>query len=74
MGVALWRSRSVPRGLAVLFAVGFLLAAQAVSVGIAKVVLQMAPFTLAMVLLSVRIWRAAALPVSEGREPTLETV
>ncbi len=28
MGVALWRSRSVPRWLAVLFAVGFLLAAQ----------------------------------------------
>ena len=43
MGVALWRSRCVPRWLAVLFAVGFLLAAQTGSVGIAKVV-EMAPF------------------------------
>jgi hypothetical protein len=57
MGVALWRSRSVPRWLAVLFAVGFELAAQTDSVGPTRVVLQMALFALAMVLLAVRIWR-----------------
>jgi hypothetical protein len=76
MGVALWRSRRVPRWLAVLFAVGFELAEQTGSVGIAKVVLQMAPFALAMVLLAVRIWRAAepAAPVSDDHEPTLVTV
>jgi hypothetical protein len=76
MGVALWRSRCVPRWLAVLFAVGFLLAAQTGSVGIAKVVLQMAPFAVAMILLAVRIWRAAepAAPASDDQKPTLVTV
>ncbi len=59
MGIALWRSRSVPHWLAVLFAVGFALAAQTGSVGIARVLLQMALFALAMVLLAVRIWRSA---------------
>jgi hypothetical protein len=58
MGIALWRSRSVPRWLAVLFAVGFELAEQTGSVGITKVVLQMALFAVAMVMLAVRIWRA----------------
>jgi hypothetical protein len=58
MGVALWRSRSVPRWLAILFAFGFELAEQTASVGIAEVVLLMAPFALAMVLLSIRIWQA----------------
>ncbi len=51
MGVALWRSRRVPRWLAVLFSVGFELAEDTTSVGPVKVVLQMALFTLAMVLL-----------------------
>jgi hypothetical protein len=59
MGVALWRSGRAPRWLAVLFALGFELAEQTSSVGIARVVLQMAPFALAMVLLAVQIWRAA---------------
>jgi hypothetical protein len=59
MGVALWRSREVPRWLAVLFGAGFELAAQTASVGPAKVVLQMAPFAVAMVLLAIRIWRQA---------------
>jgi hypothetical protein len=65
MGVALWRSRGVPRWLAVLFAAGFELAAQTGSIGVARVVLQMAPFALAMVLLSIRIWNGAgqATPV-----------
>jgi hypothetical protein len=72
MGVALWRSRRVPRWLAVLFAVGFELAEQTGSVGIAKVGLLMAPFALALVLLAVQIWREAepATPLSEDHEPT----
>ena len=76
MGVALWRSRCVPRWLAVLFAVGFELAEQTASVGPAKVVLQMAPFAVAMVLLAVRVWQAAelAVPASEDHEPTLSTL
>jgi hypothetical protein len=59
MGVALWRSRCVPRWLAVLFVAGFELAEQTGSVGGARVVLQMAPFGLAMILLAVQIWRRA---------------
>jgi hypothetical protein len=76
MGVALWRCGHVPRWLTILFAVGFELAAQTGSVGVARVVVQMAPFALAMVLLAIRIWRAAdeAAPVSDHREPFLVTV
>jgi hypothetical protein len=73
MGIALWRSRRVPRRLAVLFAAGFELAEQTGSVGIARVVLQMAPFALAMVLLAVCVWRVtepAALD-SADLEPTI---
>lgn len=66
MGIALWRSRSVPRWLAVLFAVGFELAAQTGSVGMARVLLQMALFALAMVLLAVRIWRSAPVVAPEA--------
>jgi hypothetical protein len=58
MGIALWRSRTVPRWLAVLFAAGFELAEQTASVGIVKVVLFMAPFAIAMFLLSMRLWHA----------------
>jgi hypothetical protein len=76
MGVALWRSGRVPRWLAVLFAGGFELAAQTGSDGVASVVVQMAPFALAMVLLAVRIWRAAdeAAPGSDHLEPGPVTV
>ncbi len=76
MGIALWRSRRVPRWLAVLFGVGFELAEQTGSVGIAEVVLLMAPFALAMVLLAIRIWREVeptSLP-SINHEPTLVIV
>jgi hypothetical protein len=59
MAVALWRSRRVPRWLAVLFGAGFELAEQTASVGIGRVVLQMAPFAIAMVLIAVLIWRSA---------------
>jgi hypothetical protein len=75
MGVALWRSGRVPRWLTVLFALGFELAEQTGSVGLPRVILQMAPFALAMVLLAIRIWRAAnhVAPVSDGHESLLVT-
>jgi hypothetical protein len=75
MGVALWRSGRVPRWLAVLFAVGFELAEQTASVGIVRVIVQMAPFVLAMVLLSARLWREAGpdVAVSAMHEPTPAT-
>jgi hypothetical protein len=62
MGIALWRSRSVPRWLAVLFTVGIEVAQQVPSAGPVRVVLFMLPFAVAMVLLAARIWQAAALP------------
>ena len=61
MGYALWRSRRVPRWLAVLFTAGLLLAEQQGAIG-PKVVLFMLPFAVAMILLAARIWRAAARP------------
>ena len=61
MGFALWRSRAVPRWLAVLFAVGLEVAEQMGAIG-PKVVLFMLPFAVAMILLAARIWRAAARP------------
>jgi hypothetical protein len=79
MGAALWRSRRVPRWLAALFAGGFELAAQTGSVGIVRVVLQMAPFAVAMVLLGMAIWRSAtpstqAAAVGHHHEPPFVTV
>ncbi len=62
MGIALWRSRSVPRWLAVLFTVGIEVAQQVPSAGPVRVVLLMLPFAVAMALLAARIWQAAALP------------
>jgi hypothetical protein len=75
MGVALWRSGRVPRWLAVLFALGFELAEQTASVGLARVVLQMAPFAFAMIVLSVHIWQSADQLNSDGDnyEPRLAT-
>ncbi|MGO9197038.1 MAG: hypothetical protein ACLQK4_07890 [Acidimicrobiales bacterium] len=76
MGVALWRSRRMPRWLAVLFAVGFELAEQTASVGLPRVILLMAPFAVAMMLLAVRIWKTdeSALPAIEAQETNLVTV
>jgi hypothetical protein len=62
MGFALWRSRRVPRWLAVLFTAGLVVAEQMGAIG-PKVVLFMLPFAVAMTLLAVQIWRAAARPV-----------
>jgi hypothetical protein len=63
MGFALWRSRAVPRWLAVLFAVGLELAEAMGSYG-PIVVLFMLPFAAAMTLLAAWIWRAAARPAA----------
>jgi hypothetical protein len=65
MGVALWRSRSIPRWLAVLFTVSIEVAQQVPSAGPLLVGLFMLPFAVAMVLLSARIWQAAALPARQ---------
>jgi hypothetical protein len=62
MGFALWRSRRVPRWLAVLFTAGLEVAESMGAIG-PKVVLYMLPFAVAMVLLAARIWLAAARPV-----------
>ncbi|MFY9868005.1 MAG: hypothetical protein WAK58_29700 [Trebonia sp.] len=64
MGYALWRSRSVPRWLAVLFFAGLEVAQAQISSG-PVVILYMLPFAAAMVLLAARIWQAAALPASQ---------
>jgi hypothetical protein len=61
MGFALWRSRRVPRWLAVLFTVALEVAEQQAAVG-PVVVLLMLPFAVAMILLAIKIWRAAARP------------
>jgi hypothetical protein len=69
MGVALWRSRRASRWLSVLFAAGFELAEQTASVGVARIVVQMAPFAIAMVLLAVPIWREAEPTAPDGADP-----
>jgi hypothetical protein len=69
MGFALWRSRSVPRWLAVLFVVGLEVAQQVPSAGPVLVMVFMLPLAVAMVLLSARIWQAAAVPASNGVGP-----
>ena len=65
MGIALWRSRTVPRWLAVLFFGGLEVAEQMGSYG-PIVVVYLLPFAAAMVLLAVQIWRAAAVPASQS--------
>ena len=66
MGFALWRSRAVPRWLAVLFFAGLEVAQQQISSG-PIVILYMLPFAIAMVLLAARIWQAASLPASQPK-------
>ena len=66
MGIALWRSRSVPRWLAALFFVGLEVAEGMASYG-PIVVLPMLPFAAAMVLLAARIWSAASPEDPEDR-------
>jgi hypothetical protein len=64
MGFALWRSRAVPRWLAVLFFVGLEVAQQQISSG-PVVILYMLPFAIAMVLLAARIWQTASLSADQ---------
>lgn len=73
MAIALWRSRSVPRWLAVLFFVGLEVAQQMGSIG-PIVVLYMLPFAAAMILLAARIWQAATAPARQSRslEPAID--
>ena len=63
MGFALWRSRAVPRWLAVLFTASLEVAEAMGAIG-PKVVLFMLPFAVAMILLAVRIWPATARPAA----------
>ncbi len=64
MGIALWRSRAVPRWLAVLFFAGLEVAQQQISAG-PVVILYRLPFATAMILLAARIWQAAAQRASQ---------
>jgi hypothetical protein len=66
MGIALWRSRNVPRWLAALFFIGLEVAESMSSMG-PIVILYMLPFAAAMVLLAARIWQAAAVPDRRSR-------
>lgn len=68
MAFALWRSRSVPRWLAVLFVAAIIVAEVMPSIG-PIVLLYTLPFVVAMVLLAVRIWKGAAQAASQGQEP-----
>ena len=74
MGIALWRSRAVPRWLAVLFFIGLEVAQQVSSIGPVRVILFMLPFAVAMFLLTARIWQAAAPLASHGRQPDVVPV
>ena len=74
MGLALWRSRSVPRWLAVLFFIGLEVAQQVASVGPVRVFLFMLPFAVAMFLLAGRIWQAAAPLAGHDRQPDVVPV
>ena len=74
MGLALWRSRRVPLWLAALFAVGFEVASYQSAKG-PIVIAWMLPWGIAMVLLAVRIWRAADQPATNPEpEPAPEPV
>jgi hypothetical protein len=68
MGFALWRSRAVPRWLAVLFTAGLEIAETQSAKG-PVVIWFMLPFAVAMVLLAARIWRAAGRPASHLAAP-----
>jgi hypothetical protein len=68
MGIALWRSRSVPRWLAALFFVGLEVAEGMASYG-PIVILYMLPFAAAMVLLAARIWTTATSPQDRNNIP-----
>jgi hypothetical protein len=68
MGIALWRSRAVPRWLAALFFVGLQVAELMESYG-PIVIVYMLPFAAAMVLLAGRIWTTATSPQDRSGIP-----
>jgi hypothetical protein len=68
MAFALWRSRSVPRWLAVLFFAAIIVAEVLPSIG-PIVLLYTLPFVVVMVLLAVHIWKGAAQAPSQRQEP-----
>lgn len=67
MAFALWRSRSVPRWLAVLFFAAMIVAEVMPSLG-PIVLLYTLPFVVAMVLLAVYIWKGAPQAASHRQE------
>jgi len=73
MGFALWRSRSVPRWLAVLFTAGLEVAEAQSSKG-PVVIVFMLPWAIAMVVLAARIWQSAAQPAARNLDPVPEPV
>ena len=68
MAFALWRSRCVPRWLAVLFFSATIAAEMMPSIG-SIVLLYMLPFVVAMVLLAACIWNGAAQADRQHQEP-----
>jgi hypothetical protein len=66
IGIALWRSRAVPRWLPALFVVGNVVASFAPP-GLVSVPLSL-PFTAAMFILAWRIWQAASPPAAQVDE------
>jgi hypothetical protein len=74
MGFALWRSRSVPRWLTVLFVIGMEVAQQVSSAGPVLVMVLMLPFAVAMLLLAAWTWQSADRPASLGSVPTEVTM
>jgi hypothetical protein len=74
MGVALWRSRCVPRWLAVLFVAGLELAQHLGAIGRVPVLLLTMPSAVAMILLAALIWHAAARPAHPIPEPAVVAV
>lgn len=70
MGIALWRSRTVPRWLALLFVLGLGIAEAQSSEAIVSV-LFMLPFLVAMVALAARIWQpAVGQPTAQSSMPS----
>lgn len=67
MAITLWRSRIVPRWLALLLLVGAEAAEQVASVGFVVVVVLMAPFLVAMALLGISVWRSAGAARPDSR-------
>jgi hypothetical protein len=71
MAVALWRSRSVPRWLAILFLVSLEVVQQVPSDGLLVVAAWALPFAVAMGMLTLRLWQGVPPPASSHQEPSV---